>query len=180
MSKLKSVNIKGKQYVEVNERLRYFRENYKDFALTTEVLEKTEKSILIRASIINDKGVVVASGMAEEEKGSTFINKTSYVENCETSAWGRALGNFGIGIDTSVASANEVNNAIVNQSGAVKPKVEKEALMELNDEKMLDVLKYVATHKAKGLEWIINNISKKYRVTTKWKNQIKKSLQDGE
>lgn len=180
MSKLKSVNIKGKQYVEVNERLRYFRENYKGYALTSEVLEKTDNAILIRASVINDKGIVVASGMAEEEKGSTFINKTSYVENCETSAWGRALGNFGIGIDTSVASANEVNNAIKNQTKAPARKEEKEALMELNDEKMLDVLKYVATHKSKGLEWIINNISKKYKVTTKWKNQIKKSLQDGE
>jgi hypothetical protein len=60
-----------------------------------------------------------------------------------------------------------------------KEVVPKEALMELNDEKMIDVLSYVATHKAKGLEWIINNISKKYKVTTKWKNQIKKTI-DGE
>ena len=52
MGKLKSVNIKGKQYVEVNERLRYFRENYKDFELTSEVLEKTDKAILIRASVL--------------------------------------------------------------------------------------------------------------------------------
>ena len=45
----------------------------------------------------------------------SFINKTSYVENCETSAWGRALANFGIGLGTSVASADEVANAIENQ-----------------------------------------------------------------
>tara|TARA_B100000902_G_C27313563_1_gene919891 strand:+ start:362 stop:889 length:528 start_codon:yes stop_codon:yes gene_type:complete len=173
MAQLKSVNIKGKQYVEVNERLRYFRETYPNFALTSEVLEKTENSILILASVVNEDGRVVATGMAEEEKGSTFINKTSYVENCETSAWGRALGNFGIGIDTSVASANEVNNAIANQT-----KEAKQVLMELNDEKMVDVLKYVATHKSKGLEWIISNISKKYKVNTKVKNQIKKTLQD--
>jgi|TARA_R100001460_G_scaffold12135_2_gene28024 hypothetical protein len=173
MAQLKSVNIKGKQYVEVNERLRYFRETYPNFALTSEVLEKTENSILILASVVNEDGRVVATGMAEEEKGSTFINKTSYVENCETSAWGRALGNFGIGIDTSVASANEVNNAIANQT-----KETKQVLMELNDEKMVDVLKYVATHKSKGLEWIISNISKKYKVNTKVKNQIKKTLQD--
>jgi len=173
MAQLKSVNIKGKQYVEVNERLRYFRETYPNFALTSEVLEKTENSILILASVVNEDGRVVATGMAEEEKGSTFINKTSYVENCETSAWGRALGNFGIGIDTSVASANEVNNAIANQT-----KETKQVLMELNDEKMVDVLKYVATHKSKGLEWIISNISKKYKVHTKVKNQIKKTLQD--
>ena len=174
MAQLKSVNIKGKQYVEVNERLRYFRETYPNFALTTEVLEKTETSILILASVINDEGRVLATGMAEEEKGSTFINKTSYVENCETSAWGRALGNFGIGIDTSVASANEVQNAVANQGKST------ELLMDLNTEKMEDVLKYVVANKSKGLDWIVKNISKKYNVTTKVKNTIKKTLQDGE
>ena len=58
--------------------------------------------------------------MAYEKEGSTFINKTSYIENCETSAWGRALGNLGIGIDTSIASAEEVQNAVLNQ-GKKKP-----------------------------------------------------------
>ena len=175
MAKLKSVNIKGKEYVEVNERLKYFRSTYPNYSLTSEVLEKTDKSILILASIINEEGRVIASGMAEEEKGSTFINKTSYVENCETSAWGRALANFGIGLDTSVASAEEVQNAIANQD---KPKTE--VLMELNDEKMVDVLNYVVANKTKGLDWIVKNIGKKYKVTTKVKNQIKKTLQDGE
>ncbi len=175
MAKLKSVNIKGKEYVEVNERLKYFRSTYPNYSLTSEVLEKTDKSILILASIINEDGRVIASGMAEEEKGSTFINKTSYVENCETSAWGRALANFGIGLDTSVASAEEVQNAIANQD---KPKTE--VLMELNDEKMVDVLNYVVANKSKGLDWIVKNIGKKYKVTTKVKNQIKKTLQDGE
>ena len=175
MAKLKSVNIKGKEYVEVNERLKYFRSTYPNYSLTSEVLEKTDKSILILASIINEDGRVIASGMAEEEKGSTFINKTSYVENCETSAWGRALANFGIGLDTSVASAEEVQNAIANQD-----KAKTEVLMELNDEKMVDVLNYVVANKTKGLDWIVKNIGKKYKVTTKVKNQIKKTLQDGE
>ena len=176
MAKLKSVNIKGKEYVEVHERLRYFRSTYPNYSLTSEVLEKTDKSILILASIINEDGRVIASGMAEEEKGSTFINKTSYVENCETSAWGRALANFGIGLDTSVASAEEVQNAIANQDTASS----KDVLMDLNDEKMIDVLKYVVANKSKGLEWIVKNISKKYNVTAKVKNTIKKTLQDGE
>ncbi|MCP3698093.1 MAG: hypothetical protein GY920_05990 [Aliivibrio sp.] len=173
MKQLKTVNIKGKQYVEVNERLRYFRENYPNYSLTSEVLDKTENSILILASVINEDGKILATGMAEEEKGSTFINKTSYVENCETSAWGRALGNFGIGIDTSVASANEVNNAIVNQNKSTK-----EVTMDLDQDKMQDVLKYVVTHKSKGLDWIVSNISKKYNVTTSVKNKIKKTLED--
>ncbi len=175
MAKLKSVNIKGKEYVEVNERLRYFRSTYPNYSLTSEVLEKTDKSILVLATIINEDGRVLATGMAEEEKGSTFINKTSYVENCETSAWGRALANFGIGLDTSVASADEVQNAIANQD-----KKPIDILMDLNDEKMTDVLKYVVANKSKGLEWIVKNISKKYNVTTKVKNTIKQTLQDGE
>ena len=58
---------------------------------------------------------VVATGHAHEERSSSHINKTSYVENCETSAIGRALAMMGIGIDTSIASANEVQDAIAKQ-----------------------------------------------------------------
>lgn len=114
---LKTINIKGKEYVEVNERLKYFRKNYKDYALTTEVLQCTEEHCVMKASIFNSEGVVIATGHAHETKGSSYINKTSHVEVCETSAWGRALGNFGIGIDSSVASADEVQNAIINDKG---------------------------------------------------------------
>ena len=174
MTKLKTVNIKGKEYVEVNERLIYFRKTYPNYSLTSEVLEKTDKSILIIATISDEKDRVIATGLAEEEKGSTFINKTSYVENFETSAWGRALANFGIGLDTSVASANEVQNAIAQQEE--KPQ---NILLDINDEKMEDVLRYVVDNKTKGLQWIVDNISTKYNVTTKVKNKIKKTLQDG-
>ena len=118
--KLKTINIKGKEYVEVNERLKYFRSHYPNHTLTSEVIEKTPDSILILTTIRNENGVAVATGLAEEIKGSTFINKTSYVENCETSSWGRALGNLGIGLDTSVASAEEVKNAIANQKEVLK------------------------------------------------------------
>ena len=52
--------------------------------------------------------------------------------------------------------------------------------MDLNDEKMEDVLKYVVANKSKGLEWIVKNISKKYNVTSKVKNTIKKTLQNGD
>lgn len=135
MKELKSINIKGKQYVEVNERLRYFRENYKDWSLESGVIEKTENSIIIKATIKDNEGRVRATGLAEEVKGSTFINKTSYVENCETSAWGRALANLGIGIDTSVASFDEVANAIEQQ----KPKVKK-TKPTINDERFEEAL----------------------------------------
>ena len=114
-TQIKTINIKGKDYITVNERLKAFRELYKRFSLTSEITHLNENGVIIRASIKDDKGVELASGIAHEVKGSSFINKTSFIENCETSAWGRALGNLGIGIDTSVASADEVINAINNQ-----------------------------------------------------------------
>lgn len=116
MCKLKTIGVKGKPYVEVNERLKYFRENYHDYSLETELISNENGVCLMRAVIKNPDGVIKATGFAYEKENSSFINKTSYIENCETSAWGRALGNFGIGIDTSIASAEEVQNAIANQT----------------------------------------------------------------
>ena len=115
MNKLKTVNIKGKEYVTVNERLKYFREHFKGYSLTSEITHLNENGVIIKATIKNAEGVEVATGYAHEKQGSSFINKTSFIENCETSAWGRCLGNIGIGLDQSVASADEVANAIKNQ-----------------------------------------------------------------
>lgn len=111
MAKLKTINIKGKEYVEVNERLKYFRENHPEHSLISEIIQCTEEHCVIKATILHG-GIEVATGHAHEMKSASFINKTSFVEVCETSAWGRALANFGIGIDSQVASANEVVNAI--------------------------------------------------------------------
>jgi hypothetical protein len=118
---MKTINIHGKQYVEVKERIKYFREHYKDWSLTSELLELTEERCVIKATISNNKDRVLASGIAYETKGSSYINKTSFVENCETSAWGRALGNLGIGVETSIASAEEIQYAKAQS----KPKKEK-------------------------------------------------------
>ena len=117
MCKLKTVNIKGKEYVEVNERIKAFRTlpEYKGYSLETEIHSLDNGVVTMKAIIKDADGVIKATGYAQEKENSTFINKTSYIENCETSAWGRALGNLGIGIDTSVASAEEVQNAINNQ-----------------------------------------------------------------
>ena len=116
MTKLKTINIKGKKYVEVNERLKYFRSNYPNHSLTSEITHIDSEMVVVKSDIINQNGKVLATGHAHEEKSASFINKTSYVENCETSSWGRALANFGIGIDESVASANEVDIAIKKQN----------------------------------------------------------------
>lgn len=116
----KTTNIKGKEYVEVNERIKFFRldEQYKGYCLESELVHLTNETVCVKAVIKDGSDRVVATGLAYEEKGASRINSTSYVENCETSAWGRALANLGIGIDTSIASSTEVANAIAQQSGS--------------------------------------------------------------
>lgn len=113
---LKTVNIKGKEYVEVSTRLRYFRENYTQWSLQAEIVSLSSDEVCMKATICDADGDIIAVGHAHEEKKASRINSVSFVENCETSAWGRALANLGIGIDASVASANEVSDAIKNQS----------------------------------------------------------------
>ena len=115
MRELKTMNIKGKEYVLVNERVEAFRELYGDRgAIVTEKLYETDEAVEVKASVFVDDRLA-ATGHAMEEKNSSYINKTSFVENCETSAVGRALGFFGIGISTSIATAEEVETAINKQ-----------------------------------------------------------------
>ena len=135
---MKTVNIKGKNYVEVNERLKYFREHFKGYSLLSEIVELTDERIVIKARILSPDLIEVANGLAYELAGSSFINKTSYIENCETSAWGRALANFGIGLDNSVASADEVSQAIELQD------MEKTALLQISQAKSKAELKSIA------------------------------------
>jgi hypothetical protein len=124
---MKTVNIKGKEYVEVNERVKYFRENYEDWAIETELISNDNAVCVIKAIIKNADGVVKATGLAYEKENdkNSFVNATSYIENCETSAVGRALGFLGIGIDTSIASSEEVQTAINKQKSYGKPETAK-------------------------------------------------------
>jgi hypothetical protein len=126
--KFKTTNIRGKQYVEVNERIKYFRqeEQYKNWTIMSEFPALDSEQCVCKATIADATGRVIATGHAHEVQGASNINKTSYVENCETSAIGRALAMLGIGIDTSIASANEVEDAIAKQdSGSTAKKVKK-------------------------------------------------------
>jgi hypothetical protein len=118
MHKFKTTNIKGKNYVEVNQRLLYFRNEptYAGWSLESELVELHADRCCVRAVIRDNEGRIRATGHASEDRTSSMINKTSYVENCETSAWGRALACIGIGIETSIASSNEVQMAIAQQN----------------------------------------------------------------
>jgi hypothetical protein len=104
---MKSINIKGREYFPVSERLKAFHEDYKELKILTSILNITENWVVMKADIIDKLGEVLCTGHASEVREGN-INKTSYVENCETSAVGRALGLFGIGSDKDIASADEV------------------------------------------------------------------------
>lgn len=118
---LSTMDIKGKDYVLVNERIKAFRMLYPEGFITTEIVSNVDGVCVMRARVgyyANGGTVVLGTGTAYEREDSTYINKTSYIENCETSAVGRALGMLALGVDTSVASAEEVQNAVNNQPKA--------------------------------------------------------------
>jgi len=175
--KFKTTNIRGKQYVEVNERIKFFRQEdeYKNWTISTEFTAMDSEMCVCRAIIADPSQRIIASGHAHEEKASGHINKTSYVENCETSAIGRALAMMGIGIESSIASANEVTEAIAKQNAqdtnlknlkdvlskpaAKKPAAKKPAAStERDPELMSKVIGYIKsqTDKQKAFDFIMS------------------------
>lgn len=112
---IKTVNVQNKQYAEVPQRIKAFRCIQPNGAIVTEMLSNEGGVCIFKATVYDEDGRILGTGTAYEREGSTFINKTSYIENCETSAVGRALGMCGFGIDVAIASAEEVMNAIANQ-----------------------------------------------------------------
>lgn len=115
MSKQGIVNIKGKDYKTVALRVQEFRDQFKDYALVTDVIQLDQDQCVIKATVLNELNRVIATGLAQEFRKASQINGTSYVENCETSAIGRALACLGLG-GQEFASANEVLNAIHQQN----------------------------------------------------------------
>lgn len=113
MTDLPTVDIKGKQYVMVKDRIVYFNEKYENGYITTELISKPEdKHVVVKATVIPDaKSSRFFTGHSQAVIGEGMINKTSALENAETSAVGRALALMGIGIIDSVASVDEINKA---------------------------------------------------------------------
>ena len=157
---IKKTDIKGSDYAEVNHRIKAFKMVYPEGTIFTKMTNNENGICIFRAYAYNgDK--LLGTGTAYEKENSTFINKTSYIENCETSAVGRALGMAGFGIDTSIASAEEVQNAKANQT---EEEVDYKAMLE----------EYIQTN---GLDKVI--ICKKYKLTGKSKNEaFKKAFLD--
>ena len=112
---LKPIDVKGKPYTPVSERIKAFRMVFPCGSVVTELISNKDGVCVFRATVLTDEGMVLGTGTAYEKESSSYINKTSYIENCETSAVGRALGMAGFGIDGSMCSAEELLNAVKQQ-----------------------------------------------------------------
>jgi len=111
---LKTVDIGKKPYVQVNDRVQGFRQLLPMGDIKTEmVVYIPDDYCVFKCDIYDEDGEHLSSGYAQENiDKNRNINRTSMLENCETSAVGRALGFLGIGSVDSIASADEVNKAI--------------------------------------------------------------------
>lgn len=116
MSNKGVVNIKGKDYKMVVARVNDFRQAYPDFGMHSEVVHHDDTRVIVKVWVTDSEGKVRGTGLAEEVRAASNINQTSALENCETSAFGRALASMGFGGDVSYASADEVAGAIAQQS----------------------------------------------------------------
>ena len=114
------VNIHGKDYKTVAKRVDEFRKEHgTKLAIITSIVDRDEETVVMKAEILDESRNVIATGFAEEKRTASQINRTSALENCETSAIGRALANFGLG-GGEYASADEVANAIQQQNETQK------------------------------------------------------------
>ena len=127
----KTGEVISKEYAEVNQRIKAFRMVYPEGYIHTHFFELSNEVCTMLAEVgyysENGQKIELGTGTASEKQTSSFINQTSYIENCETSAVGRALGMAGFGIDTSVASLEEVQNAMANQTEKAEPKADRKA-----------------------------------------------------
>lgn len=178
-----------KDYVEVNVRIMKFYEKYPEGRILTEIVKWENEVIVMKATAYRDNSEVPAStGYAYEKEGSSFINKTSALENCETSAVGRALAILGFEIKKSVASKEEVANAQLQQA-SIKQSSDgfgtvvfesKEPQKQSNDyritEKQLKRLYTLGNNVGISSEKIKSQVLKEFGVEPK---ELKKSQYDG-
>lgn len=162
-----TVKIHGREYKTVALRVTEFREQCpaKDgWSIITEIVDRTKDDVVVKAMILH-KDCVVATGFAEEQRSASQINRTSALENCETSAIGRALAAFGLG-GSEYASANEVTNAIHQQNtpqarGRMNRKPPPPSLTKEDQEYVNDTLKVISVADNEDLDNIANDIKNK-------------------
>lgn len=117
-SDMTGIDFKGKNYVMVNSRVTAFRKLFPEGFINTNIISLENGTVVMQAEVgYYDEGnkKILGTGLAYERESTSYINKTSFIENCETSAVGRALGFLALGNGDSICSAEELVNAIKTQ-----------------------------------------------------------------
>ncbi len=111
----------GKKYTEVFVRVEAFRKAFgTSLGINTEILVDDGTRVVIKATVTNETGMIIGSGFAEEIRGQGNVNKTSALENGETSAIGRALASLGLH-GGAYASINELDAVNRKQQAMAQP-----------------------------------------------------------
>ena len=119
LKSMPTIDIDGKAYTTVANRINVFRKFFPDYSIVTDVLQNDDIKVVVQTKITTPNNIVVATGLAEEFRGKNIINTTSALENAETSSIGRALACLSLG-GSEYASANELENALVQQENNSK------------------------------------------------------------
>ncbi len=182
----KAIDIKGKKYVLVSDRVLYFNETYPNWSIVTQRIMTEEPWIeVFKATVMPDceKPQRYFTGYSQAKWWDWFINKTSALENAETSAVGRALAMMWIWVIDSIASADEINKA--ENAAKSKPTVTTQKYPPKKDENwnpsgwFQKVINYTEWMKqCLDEEDFITKIKDKYTVdeATEW--QLRKAYKD--
>jgi hypothetical protein len=112
MTEIKTINIKGKEYVEVKERIKFLATETKDYSITTDYTYFPERKMwVVKATLTIGENVYNGLAQEIESDNTAKVNFASALENAETSAVGRACAFAGIGIVDGIASVDEINKA---------------------------------------------------------------------
>lgn len=143
--KERAIQIKGKDYVCVSDRIIYFNENYPEGCIESKIIEHEKGGQIVIKTYIRPEGYGenkrVFTGYSQEIEGEGYINKTSALENAETSAVGRALAMMGIGVIDSIASMDEINKATNRSTYIPKPNYYNKPKPETSVDKVKKILR---------------------------------------
>lgn len=157
---------RGKEYAEVPQRIMAFRKLYPNGSLTSELIHYQDGVFIVKATACDESGNVLGTGLAYEKEGSSFINKSSALENAETSSWGRCLASLGLIGGDSVCSAEEVQNAILNQEASepidAKKADQMKTLLQYTESDTLAFLKMINDKFGRGVSSVDELNRKEY------------------
>jgi hypothetical protein len=144
-------------YETVEERLVRWWAAYPDGQIVTTMVHYDGKTVVFRAEGIV-AGHTIATGFAEEVHGSSPVNKTSFVENCETSAIGRMIGNSPLGTKPGARPSRQEMQKVERSGFPPAP----EAHGGLATPKQLNYIKKLAKDRGMDDEQVFDELRERY------------------